>query len=640
MATDTDNFSTIFLSMGEDMLNLRSIELGEGLGSSFSISAHVQAPFGDIDFLPHLGKPARIELSERDGGRILHGYLCEVQAQDEGQTTNFYKLVLRPWLHLLHKGLNFRIFQDMSVLEIMEDILTPLGLYYVDSDHLKSTYSKREYCTQYRESDGDFIERLLEEEGIYYYFRHEKDRHILVLCDCKESHGKIVEEDDSLIYLEATRGQQQQDRSVWGWHEVIASDGQAKVTMREFDFTRPSQPIEAMIEGPSQHPLDATEVFEFPTRYIDGSDGTRVTGFTLDSLRRRRQVYSGNTRFSKMMCGHIFTLTNHPVSRYNQTYLVTDLFYMSQREGFSSGGGQTEGMMMFHAVPVNTVWRSPIRPKPVASGPETAIVTGSPGEELHTDEHGRVKVRFHWDRSSSKDDESSCWIRVSYPWAGAGFGGIQIPRVGQEVIVDFLSGDPDRPIITGRVYNAQRKPPHDLPAAAVKSGFKTQTVKGQGSNELTFDDTAGKEKVYLHAQYDHEAVVEHDETRHVKNNRTRTVDVDETLTVGANRTRTVKGNEKVTVVGDRIREVQSNEKVDVTGQQMVSVDDKQIMIVMGNATLDTQANREVTAAQAYKLQAMEIAMTAQTSITLTVGPSSIKIDPTGVTVMAPLIKLN
>jgi type VI secretion system secreted protein VgrG len=337
------------------------------------------------------------------------------------------------------------------------------------------------------------------------------------------------------------------------------------------------------------------------------------------------------------------------------------------REGsYFAGGTPSSYANEFEALPADTAFRAPIRtPKPLVQGPQTAIVVGPPGEEILTDKYGRVKLQFHWDRLGQRDDKSSCWVRVSQSWAGAGYGFMQIPRIGQEVIVDFLEGDPDRPIVTGRVYNAEQMPPHGLPDAAVKSGLKSNSTKGGGgSNELTFDDTKDKEKVFFHAQYDHEAVIEHDETQHVKNNRAATVNVNETLTVKVDRTRQVDGNEVVTIGGNLTHKVGGNEAFEVAGnrtyvvggnetlgvdgkqeltvggKQLVSVGAVQEVAVASNATLSTDANREVTAGATYKVTAMTVEISAQASITLSVGGSSVKIDPSGVAVMGPLIKLN
>ena len=284
-------------------------------------------------------------------------------------------------------------------------------------------------------------------------------------------------------------------------------------------------------------------------------------------------------------------------------------------------------------------------------GLQTAIVTGKAGEEIWTDEHGRVKVQFHWDREGQRDENSSCWVRVSQAWAGAGFGAMVLPRIGQEVIVDFLEGNPDWPMITGRVYNGQCRPPYDLPGASAQSGLKSNSTKGGGgSNELRFDDTKGQEEAFFHAQKDYNAVVENDKTEQVKNNetltvtsnRTREVGADETVTVKGNRTATVNGDESLTVGGNRTRQVSGNEEVTIVADQTVTITGGRSESVMtGDSLTITGGDREVTAAAGtYKVTAMKVEIVGMTEISLTVGGSFVKIDPSGVTIFGPMVKLN
>jgi len=293
--------------------------------------------------------------------------------------------------------------------------------------------------------------------------------------------------------------------------------------------------------------------------------------------------------------GHLLSLSRHPRDDQNAKYLITGTITQMRQASTESASGESELRCRFNAIPADQQFRPERRtPKPMAPGPQTAIVTGPSGEEIFTDKYGRIKVQFHWDRRGQRNETSSCWIRVSQPWAGKGWGGVSIPRIGQEVVVDFVEGDPDQPLITGRVYNAEQMPPYALPAAAVISGLKSKTHKGAGYNEMSMDDTAGKEMITIHGQYDMATTIEHDQTSTIHNNRTDTVDVDDSETVGNNQTQTVGVNQTISVGSNRSKTVGANETTSVGASRTETVGAAETITIGAHRTETVNGGETVT----------------------------------------------
>jgi type VI secretion system secreted protein VgrG len=637
-------------------LSLRRLSGREEVSRLFRYDLVLLGPSHDLDLEKLLGTGITVEADANESPRHINGVVADVVYRGEMEGQARYDVALVPWLWFLGRRIDCRIFQRLSAIEIAKRVVGAHGGEL--RDRLTGHFLEREYCVQYRESDLHFVCRLLEEEGVFFFFEHALDRHALVLVDdassCPNRPGYAT------VPFYPPGDAERRERDHLDRWDIVARARTARTALRSFDFKQPARPLEADDHAAGAHARDDLEAFDYPGEFVSADAGEALARVRLEELRadRRRVLAEGNA--VGLACGHRFTLRNFPRREQNTEHLVlaveTAIEVEPQRA--ASALNAEPYRCAVEAMSARLPFRpARLTPRPVVQGPQTAIVTGPAGEEIYTDEHGRVKVQFHWDREGKSDADSSCWLRVSQAWAGAGYGTIHIPRVGQEVVVDFLEGDPDQPIITGRVYNAHQTPPHGLPAAAVKSGAKSNSTKGGGgSNELTFDDTKGNEKTYFHAQFNHEAVVENDETRHVKNNRTATVDANETLTVHADRARTVDGKERVTIGGDRARSVGGSEAYDVggnrtyrvggdetigaAGKQGVSVGGAQEVAVAAAATLRTGANREVSAAAAYKVEAMTVQITAQAAITLTVGGSFVKIDPSGVTVVGPLVKLN
>ncbi|MBL6458669.1 type VI secretion system tip protein VgrG [Belnapia sp. T6] len=487
----------------------------EEVSRVFSYDLTLLSPNFDIDLERLLGSGVTVEIEVEGGVRPIHGIVADAAFRGEVSDQARYDLVLVPWLWFLGRRTDCRIFQHLSAIEIVKRVVAAHGGPL--RERLSGHYAERDYCVQYRESDLNFVCRLLEEEGVFFFFEHSAGRHEMVLVDdpsrCPERPGY------GTVPFFPPGDPARRERDHLDRWEILARARTARTAMRSFDFKQPSRPLEAGGHEASCHPRDDQEAYDYPGRFVSAGTGDTRARVRLEELRADRRRVRATGDAVGLACGHRFALANFPRAEQNTEHLVLAMDTVVEVEPPRTEAGPASEPYRCAIEAMST--RQPFRParltpRPVVQGPQTAIVTGPAGEEIYTDEHGRVKVQFHWDRLGRSDANSSCWLRVSQAWAGAGWGAIQIPRIGQEVIVDFLEGDPDQPIITGRVYNAHQRPPHGLPAAAVKSGIRSNSTKGGGgSSELTFDDTKGKEQVYLHAQHDMKSVVEHDETHTV-----------------------------------------------------------------------------------------------------------------------------
>lgn len=545
-----------------------------------------------------------------------------------GEATEWQAEVV-PLLWFLSRTSDCRIFQEKTIPEIIEEIL---GLHGVTDYRLKLTgsYEPLEYCVQYRESALDFISRLMEQAGIYYWHEHTDSAHTLVIAD-ENGSAPLAPFPDLPISGNAKIA------AIHRLDEEFAVRS-GKWTLRDYNFETPSLDLEA--NAPTTIDVEQMRIrerYDYPGLYKDTGAGRHVADLRMEEEEahfQRRHGRSGLAGFHAGLRVKIDGIEDPEV-------LLTELRHRAEDYSHWSGemwGGREPRAPFYEngfvCIPKKVPYRPErMTPKPFVRGPQTAVVTGPSGEEIHTDEYGRVKVQFHWDRVNPADDSSSCWVRVSQGWAGAGWGQMHIPRIGHEVIVDFLEGDPDRPIITGRVYNAENTVPYALPANKTQSGIKSNSSKGGGgSNEFRFEDKKGSEQVFFHAEKDLDSEVENNETRKVggkgTGNRTTDIKNDETLTVGANKTTTVKGNFEETILGTETRSVtgdvsetfSANEKRNITGNQTETI--------MGNLDQTIQGNYNQSVIGAINIK------TASTYDVLATGPVTFTA-PSGFTVIAP-----
>jgi type VI secretion system secreted protein VgrG len=521
----------------------------ETLGELFTVTAEI-ATTDRVDMLPFLGRTAAIEVFELEASvRFFHAVLIEAHylgGEDQGY---HYQLVLRPWLHLLGNNRSYRIFEERTAVEIVREVLQDHSR-KVDYSRLSGRYLPIPYCMQYRESDLNFVLRLLQREGIYFFFRHEAAEHILVLCDAPSAHQPAPGRDTVQLRVDHS-GRGGLAETLWTWREHATTGGESQVVLQSYDYET-SRTRTGRIAGDARTAADRQEIHEFIGDFVDEALGRHWAQVKLEAARARQRYYTGEGDTIGLACGGRFSLDSDDAFNRGQMFVITLLHYEMWAEPYRSGNVEEPRRVAIEAVTADTAFRAPIvAPLPVA-GPETAIVMVGGADDSHADAMGRVRVRFLWGDSASPEKARSCWLRVSHPSAGAGFGHVSLPRNNQEVIVDFLGGNPDRPIVTGRVYNSEHSHAYALPQNRTRSLYRTHSIgaigsylgaesapNGPGFNEIRFEDKGGSEEVYLRAQRNRLAeVLLDDEARISRDRKTR---------VGRDRDTKIRGNETTTV---------------------------------------------------------------------------------------------
>jgi type VI secretion system secreted protein VgrG len=552
-----------------------------------------------------LGQTVDIKLQLRDGEvRHLCGHVTRFGLGRHQGRYFGYVAEVRPWLWFLTRRSDCRIFQDMTVPDIVRKVFADYGDIAVFDFRLGGSYRTRDYTVQYRETDFNFVARLMEDEGIFWYFEHEEGEHRLVVLDSPDPLSAAPQARTLPYYANSAQASPDVDIVTdWNFAREVRP---GKVALRSYFFETPSTSLEVGSAETRSHEQAQYEIYDYQGDYFKKGDGEQIAALRLDEAQSGHERLTGSTNAHGLANGRLFTLTRHPREDQNAAYFVVQTQINASIKSLESGdsGNETgDYSCRFTALPASQSYRPPRRtPKPFVQGPQSAVVTGPAGEEIYTDKYGRVKVQFHWDRYGKKNETSSCWMRVSHPWAGKSFGAIHIPRIGQEVIVDFLEGDPDQPLITGRVYNAEQMPPWDLPGNMTQSGILTRSSKGGAygnANAIRFEDKKGEEQLWLHAEKDQLTEVEHDEDKWVGNDRRKTIDRDETNHIKRDRTETVDRNEKITVHGWRTEEVDGDETITIHSNRTETVDlDETITIHQNrkervdlNETISIGANR-------------------------------------------------
>ena len=594
--------------LGEDVLLINSMSGQEQLGRPFEYTLDLfsEQPT-KVKFEDLLGEKMTVKLELSPGKfRYFNGHVNRfVQTEVDGNTI-YYQATLVPWLWFLTRTADCRIFQNKKVPDIIKTVFQDFGFSDLEDD-LNGDYRQWVYCVQYRETAFNFVSRLMEQEGIYYYFEHKEDAHTLILADSPSAHAPYPGYED-IQFLPPSAGRTK-GQVVSDW-TIEQSYQPGRCVLKDFDFEKPNAPLEAKQDTFAEadvHNVDRYEIFDYPGEYSELADGKNYTKLRMDAIDAQFQIISGVTDARGVCNGFTFALTDYPLEDQNKEYLLTSVSCQLSAGDYGSsgdeGGSGPVFSSSFTAIDSKQEFRLSLEtPKPAIQGPQTAIVVGPSGDEIHTDEYGRVRVQFHWDRYGKSDQDSSCWIRVSQYWAGKKWGAMYIPRIGQEVIVEFIEGDPDRPIITGRVYNAQNMPPYSLPAEKTKSTLKSDSTKGGGGfNEIRFEDKKGSEEVYIQAEKDQNNLVKNNETTSVGNDRTENVGNNETITIGNDRTETVGNNETITIGNDRTETVGNNETLTIVSNQTQSVGANQTETVGSNQSMTIGANKTETIAVAKAL---------------------------------------
>jgi type VI secretion system secreted protein VgrG len=561
-------------------------------------------------------------------GRYFNGYVTrwggvtEIVDSVVGQNDTkayLYEATVHPWLWFLTRQANSRIFQDKTVPEILKAVFTAHGGLASFEDKTTRTYPRWTYCCQYRETDFNFVCRLMEQEGIYYYFRHENGKHTLVLADSSAHHTpnkgfeKLRFDQEDRPDLEAI--------SHWKSNYEIQP---GKYVVDDYNPTTPHTAMRSHAEQKRKHPYDAFEFFDYPAEFDTADEGRQYARTRLDELQAQYHTFDGGGTVRGFQAGSVFELERHPVQAHNAKHLIVGVNYSGTCNSDSSGGTAFSFSSSIQAIPANQQYRPPrVTPKPLIQGPQTATVVGPSGEEIYTDDDkhmGCVKVQFRWDRYGKADQNSSCWIRVATPWAGNGYGALAIPRIGQEVVVEFLEGDPDWPLIVGSVYNATNEPPYKLPAEKTRWGLKSRSSKGGGAsnfNELRFEDKRGDEEVYLRAEKDHNLYIKHDRKEKILNESHLDVAKDVLGKFGADVHADIKGDD-ITEVGGGVHLKVGQDWQGKMGTRM-AVDAGQEIHLKAGAT---------------------VVIEAASQLSLKVGGNFITIDSSGVYIKGTMVNVN
>jgi type VI secretion system secreted protein VgrG len=620
--TQENRLIAIETPLGPDVLLLRGFTGHEAVSRPFSFELDLLSTDPEIKFEDIIGQKVTIRVILRnDKERYFNGVISRFMQTGSDTGLANYRATMVPTLWFLTRTADCRIFQNKKVPDIIQEIFKENGLTDVKTV-LKGTYEPRDYCVQYRETDFNFVSRLMEQYGIFYFFEHEKDKHTAVLADDLSAHQPCPEQPEVSWNPQGGDSLAEDVIASLQWEETFRF---GKYAVTDYNFETPSTSLRAEVKsqidvgGNSKY-----EIYDYPGEYGKKAEGDGIAKIRMEEEEAQYKVISGAGSARVFTTGYKFTLQDYVRKDINGDYVLTQVQHVASvgdtyTSGAGGGGNQDNYTNSFSCIPAKRPFRSPqVTPKPMVQGPQTAVVVGKQGEEIWTDKYGRVKVQFHWDRYGKMNEDSSCWVRVSQNWAGKKWGAMFIPRIGQEVIVEFIEGDPDQPIITGRVYNAEQMPPYELPAEQTKSTIKTMSSKGGGGfNEIRFEDKKGEEQIFIHAERNQDIRIDKNVYEWIGEERH--------LIVTKDQFEQVNGDKHLTVKGDQ------NEKV------------------TGTVSLDVGLDLQQKVGQKHGLEAgqeihlkggMNVVIEAGMSITLKAGGGFVVVGPAGVTISGTPIMLN
>ncbi|MFA6147115.1 MAG: type VI secretion system tip protein TssI/VgrG [bacterium] len=609
-------------------------DLSEGVSVPYELSVELACD-DEVKMDDALGKEGFLTLTGDGGDRIVHGVVDRFEHVGNRGRFGLYRARVVPYLRWLSLERDCRIFQNKSVPDIVKQILQDSGLPSDRYDfRLKASYAPVEYCVQYRETDLDFVSRLLEEEGIFYFFEHSDKKHLLVFADDTVAYKEIAGE--SGVTYNFSQGLAPTEECVYrfAFSRQVRS---GKMTREDYNFEKPGLELKKEEKAKVHEKL---EVYDYPGRYVEPDRGKQLSKVRLEESMTYYETADGESACVRLVPGFKFSLTDHEHAGYNQDYFLTRLVTRGEQpqtlqEAAGSGSGGFSYSSRFTAIPASVPFRpARVTPRPVVEGIQTATVTGPDGEEIYTDKYGRVKVKFHWDRADVHDEKSSCWIRVSSTFAGGQYGSIFTPRIGQEVVVDFLEGDPDRPLITGSVYNANLMPPYELPGEKTKSTTKTNSsLGGKGFNEIRFEDKKGEEQLFVHGEKDADIRIKNDRREWVGQDRHLVVVRDKIGKVERDSHRLVGREERLEVTADRHRKVGGQEAIEVVKSRSVTVGGDVIEVFKGDHSEEVSGDLYINAGK-------QVVIEGGSSICIKMGGNFITVDTAGVTIKGGMIKIN
>jgi len=576
--TQEQRLISLSTPLGADALLLQGLTGNEGISRLFRFDLDLLSDNNAVNFKDIIGQRVTISITLPDGSdRYFNGFVSRFAQSGSSKRFTNYQMEVVPWLWFLTRIADCRIFQNMTIPDIIKKVFQSRGFSDFKSS-LTASYDPREYCVQYRETDFNFVSRLMEQYGIFYYFEHEKSKHTLVLADSASAHQACPGQ--ATAHYNVTSGDLDAEDVVTAIH-IEQELRTGKYSHTDYNFETPStslmsnEPTVVEVGGNTKF-----EIYDYPGEYIDKSHGGTLAKVRMQEEEASNTIITGSSVCRAFTSGYKFDLKDHYRDDMNTSYVLTEVQHVASMGGSYShdNTGGAHYSNHFTCIAAATPFRpARVTPKPFVQGPQTALVVGKSGEEIWVDKYGRIKVQFYWDRLGKKNEDSSCWIRVSQPWAGKSWGATWIPRMGQEVVVSFIEGDPDRPLITGRVYNADQTVPYTLPDHQTVSTFMSRSSKGGGGanyNEIRFEDKKDNEQIFINAERDMDQRVEVDSREFVGSNRH--------LNVGANQTENIGADKHLTIAANHVESIGKNMSLSVGTDLMETIGNDQHLNVANN----------------------------------------------------------
>ncbi len=596
-----DNFTLKVATPLDPDLLLHALHGEDRVSGLFHYQLELYSTKSDLDMTAMVGESVTAKIIDGETEYCINGVVARfVQAGTNLRFTTYFA-ELRPWLWMLTMSVDSQIFQEKSVTDIIKQVFDDAGF----SDYkisTQGTYNPREYCVQYQESIFDFVSRLMEEEGIFYFFEHEDGKHTMVIADDPSAHKAREGAKPAKVAREFGVADVHENITHLSMEQQVTVGAYA---MTDYDFEKPTGDLKVSVTGEEAK----REVFEYPGGYIVKGDGEGYAKVRIEAHELPAKLVRGQSGCRSFLSGYKVSVEEHVRSDMNGDYVLSYVSHQVNAHRYQN---------TFEGFPADVPFRpQQLTRKPVIVGAQTAVVVGKSGEEIFTDKYGRIKVKFHWDRKGKPDETASCFIRVAHGWAGKGWGAFYLPRIGQEVIVSFLDGDPDRPIVTGSVYNAEQTVPYTLPDDATKSTLKSESSKGGGgNNEFRFEDKKDSEEIYMHAQKDYNVKIENDATWEILNDETVTIknqrkvtieEADELLTVskGNRKVEISKGNDDLKVKGTRKVDVTDNETHANKGDFTHEVKGNYTLKVTGNLKIEATGKIDIVSTGAMKVESKQ-----------------------------------
>jgi type VI secretion system secreted protein VgrG len=638
--TQDNRLIAIDTPLGKDVLLLRGFGGHEGISRLFSFTAEFLSEKHSISYKDIVGKKVTVTLLlPNNSTRYWNGFVSRFTSLGRDASFSYYRAEIVPWFWFLTRTADCRIFQQKTIPDIIKQVFNFYG-FQDFQDRTQASYPQREYVVQYRETAYNFVSRLMEEYGIFYFFEHDQSSHKLIFADKPQVHKNCpVQHKVRFNYSPGGTSLNEDVVQSWGADEELRT---GKYALTDYNFQTPSTSLMANIQTVAEIGGNTKyEIYDYPGIHINKSEGDMLIKIRMEEEEAVHHEVAASSNCRSFAPGYKFTLEGHARQDMNGDYLLTEVTHSASiSRTFSEGGevGREESYNnQITCIPISVPFRPQrLTPKPFVQGPQTAVVVGPSGEEIYSDKFSRVKIQFFWDRVGKKDENSSCWVRVSQPWAGKNWGAINVPRIGQEVIVEFLEGDPDRPIITGRVYNADQMPPYTLPDNQTRTTFMSRSTKNGGSsnyNELRFEDKKGDEQIFMNAEKDMDLRVEHDSREYVGNDRSLIVQNDQKEKIG--------GEQDIQIANDQNEKVGGDASLNVTGNQNVQVGQTMSLQVGQNLQEKSGQNYAHEAGMEIHLKAgMNVVIEAGLELTIMASGNFINIGPAGVAISGTLVLIN